>query len=77
MMQYFARLLNTPILSGLRIIYAEHVSLEEDAIDLFATHLTDFTAGDAFWNDPDHMHSDIQAAAAAEYLPILIPGGGK
>lgn len=72
-MQYFSRLLETPITSGLRVIYAEHVADEAEAIDLLATHLVDFTAGAAFWNDAEHMHTDLLAAAAAEYIPKLLP----
>eukprot|EP01094_Clydonella_sp_ATCC50884_P009839 TRINITY_DN1936_c2_g1_i1.p1 TRINITY_DN1936_c2_g1~~TRINITY_DN1936_c2_g1_i1.p1 ORF type:complete len:371 (+),score=108.64 TRINITY_DN1936_c2_g1_i1:53-1165(+) len=70
--QYFARMLNTSMTSGERIIYAEAADLD-GAIDLIGTHLIDFAAGEAYWDEPTHMHQDILAPATKEYLPWLIP----
>jgi len=72
-MQYFARLLHTPVTSGLRVIYAEHVDTLEEALDLLATHLVDFTAGQAFFRNKISLHSDVQGNATAEYLPKILP----
>jgi len=72
-MQYFAKLLHTDPQSGLRVVYAENVVNEEDAYDLLMTHLVDFTAGQVFWENADHMHKDITASAVRKYLPNILP----
>jgi len=60
----------TPQQTGERIIYAEGLDTA-GAMDLFGTHLVDFSVGKAFWNDGEHMHSDILAPATQNYLPQL------
>jgi len=67
-MLYYSSLLNSPVESGLRVVYAEGIQNETNALDLWGSHLIDFTAGRAFWNDPDHMHWDIQYNATEQYI---------
>jgi hypothetical protein len=70
-LQYFQRLFNEP--EGGRIIYAEGLWREQDALALLATHLIDAGAGAGFFGEPLRMHRDLLADAAAEYLPQLLP----
>jgi hypothetical protein len=69
--QYFARLLGEPG-EGPRIIYAESVRDENQALDLLATSEVDTRIGVDFFNDPTRMHRDLLSDAAREYLPLLI-----
>jgi len=66
--QYFAKIFDTPIYSGHRIIYAEAITDWNQAIDLLGVHLTDFAAGKAFWGSDQFMHSDIQANYAKKWI---------
>jgi hypothetical protein len=65
--QYFAKLLKEPG-EGKRIIYAEALFDEQKAVNLLGTHLVDTQLGAAFFDDPQRMHRDLLADAAAEYL---------
>jgi hypothetical protein len=65
--QYFCRLLGEPG-EGARIIYAEGLWQDKDALDLLATHLVDLGAGKAFFGDPMRMHRDILADGARKWL---------
>jgi len=67
-MMYYSWLLNSPVESGLRVVYAEGIQDEGEALDLWGSHLIDFTAGRAFWNNADHMHWDIQYNATDQYI---------
>jgi hypothetical protein len=69
--QYFARLLGEPG-EGPRIIYAESIHDEAQALDLMATRAVDTTIGVDFFNDPTRMHRDLLSDAARDYLPLLI-----
>ena len=71
-MQYFLRLLHEPR-EGVRVIYAESLWQEQQALDLLGTHLLDGGAGDAFFGDSLRMHRDLLADAAKDYLPRLLP----
>jgi hypothetical protein len=66
-MQFFERLLHEPQ-EGKRIIYAEALWNEKDALNLLATHVVDEAAGEAFFGDPMRMHRDLLADAAKTYL---------
>jgi hypothetical protein len=68
--QYFARLLGEPG-EGRRIIYAEALFEESQALDLLATRTVDTQIGIDFFNDPLRMHRDLLADAARDYLPLL------
>ena len=65
--QFFQRLFREPE-EGKRIIYAEALWKESDALDLLATHEVDEAAGAAFFGDPMRMHRDLLADAAKVYL---------
>ena len=71
-MQYFLRLLHERR-EGVRVIYAESLWQEQQALDLLGTHLLDGGAGDAFFGDYLRMHRDLLADAAKDYLPRLLP----
>ncbi|MGO8791039.1 MAG: hypothetical protein ACLQVL_27160 [Terriglobia bacterium] len=65
--QFFERLFREPE-EGKRIIYAESLWNEKDALNLLATHVVDESAGAAFFGDPMRMHRDLLADAAKTYL---------
>jgi len=68
-MQFFERLFREPE-EGKRIIYAEALWNEKDALNLLATHLVDEAAGAAFFDEPMRMHRDLLADAARTYLDL-------
>ena len=70
--QYFLRLLHEPR-EGRRVVYAESLWEEPQALDLLATHLLDGGVGEAFFGDYMRMHRDLLGDAASEYLPRLLP----
>jgi len=65
--QFFERLFHERE-EGERIIYAESLWNEKDALNLLATHVVDESAGQAFFGDPMRMHRDLLADAAKAYL---------
>jgi hypothetical protein len=70
--QYFQRLLHEPR-EGRRVVYAESLWQEPQALDLLGTHLLDGGVGEAFFGDDMRMHRDLLADAAKQYLPRLLP----
>jgi hypothetical protein len=70
--QYFLRLLHEPA-EGRRVVYAESLWQEPQALDLFGTHLLDGSVGEAFFGDYMRMHRDLLGDAAKQYLPRLLP----
>jgi hypothetical protein len=68
--QYFSRILGEPG-EGRRIIYAESLYEETRAMNLLGSHLLDRTIATAFFGDPQRMHRDLLADAAAKYLAVL------
>ncbi|MGA2590160.1 MAG: hypothetical protein ABSH32_09615 [Bryobacteraceae bacterium] len=71
-MQYFLRLLREPS-EGRRVVYAESLWQEPQALDLLGTHLLDGEVGEAFFGDYLRMHRDLLGDAAKQYLPRLLP----
>ena len=71
-MQYFLRLLHEPR-EGRRVVYAESLWTEPQALDLLGTHLLDGAVGEAFFGDYMRMHRDLLGDAASLYLPRLLP----
>jgi hypothetical protein len=71
-MQYFLRLLHEPE-EGRRVVYAESLWQEPQALDLLGTHLLDGSVGEAFFGDFMRMHRDLLGDAAKQYLPRLLP----
>ena len=70
--QYFLRVLNEPR-EGRRVVYAESLWQEPQALDLLGTHLLDGSVGEAFFGDFMRMHRDLLGDAAKQYLPRLAP----
>jgi hypothetical protein len=70
--QYFLRLLHEPA-EGRRVVYAEALWEETQALDLLGTHLLDGSVGEAFFGDYMRMHRDLLGDAASQYLPRLLP----
>ncbi len=70
--QYFLRLLHEPR-EGRRVVYAESLWVEPQALDLLGTHLLDGSVGEAFFGDYMRMHRDLLGDAASQYLPRLLP----
>jgi hypothetical protein len=70
--QYFLRLLKEPA-EGHRVVYAESLWQEQQAMDLLGTHLLDGSVGEAFFNDYLRMHRDLLGDAAKVYLTKLLP----
>jgi hypothetical protein len=71
-MQYFLRLLHEPS-EGHRVVYAESLWQEPQALDLLGTHLLDGSVGEAFFGDYMRMHRDLLGDAAKQYLARLLP----
>jgi hypothetical protein len=69
--QYFARLFGEPG-EGRRIVYAESLFDEPNALDLLATYRVDTQVGLDFFDDPLRMHRDLLGDAARDYLPRLL-----
>ncbi len=65
--QYFSKLLNQPQ-EGDRIIVAEGLSEEQQALDLLVTHILDRKIAIEFFQDPWRMHRDLLSDGAKEYL---------
>jgi hypothetical protein len=74
--QFFSRLLGEPG-EGRRVVFAESLFDEANALDLLATRLVDTQIGLDFFDDPTRMHRDLLGDAAREYLDHLLgrPGG--
>ena len=70
--QYFLRLLHEPR-EGRRVVYAESLWEEPQALGLLGTHLLDGGAGEAFFGDYMRMHRDLLGDAASQYLVRLLP----
>jgi hypothetical protein len=70
--QYFLRLLHEPR-EGRRIVYAESLWEEPQALDLLGIHLLDGSVGEAFFGDYMRMHRDLLGDAATQYLVRLLP----
>jgi hypothetical protein len=70
--QYFLRLLHEPR-EGHRVVYAESLWQESQALDLLGTHLLDGNVGEAFFGDAMRMHRDLLGDAARKYLPRVLP----
>lgn len=69
--QYFLRLLGEAR-EGRRVVYAESLWQEPQALDLLGTHLLDGDVGEAFFGDYLRMHRDLLGDAAKAYLPRLL-----
>jgi hypothetical protein len=70
-MQYFRTLLKERGPIEQRLIYAEHVFDEQEALNLLGKHVLDQRAGKAFFDDPVRLQRDVLTDAAQAYLPQL------
>ena len=68
--QYFAKLLGEQG-EGARIVYAESLFTESQALKRLGTHVLDTQIGRDMFGDPWRMHRDLLGVAAAEYLDQL------
>ena len=68
--QFFAKLLGLPGESK-RIVYAEELAGEEQALNLLATHQLDGELSVSFFDDPERMEIDLLGNAASVYLDTL------
>jgi hypothetical protein len=58
-----------------KLVYAENIATEEDALNLLATHIMDEGIGKAFFDDNMRMHCDLLAEAASRRLEEKCDGG--
>ena len=72
-LQYFAKLLRTPMYTDKRLDYCESDDLQ-DALDLAGTAILDFQASRVFFDDENRLHRDVLADATTRYLDELLPG---
>ena len=68
--QYFAHLFGERG-EGSRIVYAESLFAESQAMNRLGTHLFDTQIGVDFFGDPWRMHRDVLGTATAKYLETL------
>jgi len=69
-LQYFAKLLHTPMYSDKRLVYFEGDDIE-GALDLMGTAILDFRASQAVFDDENRLHRDVLADATKLYLDEL------
>ena len=74
--QFFARLLGETG-EGRRIVYAEAMGDETQALNLLGTHLVDRRIARDFFADPERMHRDLLADAARQHLDELFKKGDR
>jgi hypothetical protein len=73
-LQYFARLLHTPMYADRRVVYFEGDGEEVDqALDLLGTTMLDFRAARVIFADDSRLHRDVLADATKDYLDALLP----
>jgi hypothetical protein len=71
-MQYFSRLLHTPMEADKRVVYYEGEDIQ-GALDLMGTAMLDFRASQSIFGDETRLHRDILADATTLYLNTLLP----
>jgi hypothetical protein len=72
-LQYFSRLLHTPMYADKRVVYFEGEDMA-GALDLLGTTLLDFQASRSIFDDEDRLHRDVLADATRHYLDELSAG---
>ena len=72
-LQYFSRLLHTPLYADKRVVYFEGEDMA-GALDLLGTTLLDFQASRSIFDDEDRLHRDVLADATMRYLDELFAG---
>jgi hypothetical protein len=71
-LQYFSRLLHTPMEADKRVVYYEGEDIH-GALDLVGTAILDFRASQSIFGDETRLHRDILADATMLYLNELLP----
>ncbi len=71
----FLRLLHEPR-EGRRVVYAESLWQEPQAMDLLGTHLLDGDVGEAFFGDAMRMHRDLWAMPPDNICRTCCPNAG-
>lgn len=71
-LQYFARILHTPMQGDKRLVYFEGNDLQ-GAYDRLGTTMLDVSVANAFFRDSERMHRDLLGNEATRYL--LDPAG--
>jgi len=71
LLQYFSRLLHTPMYADRRVVYFEGED-EEGALDLLGTTILDFQASRSIFDDEERLHRDVLADATTPYLDELL-----
>jgi len=71
-LQYFSRLLRTPMDADKRVVYYEGEDIQ-GALDLMGTAILDFRASQSIFGDETRLHRDILADATKPYLDELLP----
>lgn len=72
-LQYFSRLLHTPMYACKRVVYFEGEDVE-GAFDLMGTTILDFHASRSIFDDETRLHRDVLADATTRYLDELFAG---
>ena len=70
-LQYFSRVLHTPMYADRRLVYYEGDD-PDAALDLLGTTLIDARVSHAFFKDQARLHRDVLADAAKDYLTELL-----
>lgn len=70
-MQYFGKLLDEPPGAELRLVYAENISNETEAVALTATRHLDHALAGAFFGDPRRLQRDVLGDAVHDQLATL------
>ncbi len=71
-LQYFSRLLHTPMDADKRVVYYEGDDID-GALDLVGTAILDFRASQSMFGDENRLHRDVLADATTNYLDELLP----
>lgn len=71
LLQYFSRLLHTPMYACTRVVYFEGDEVE-GALDLLGTTILDFQASRSIFDDEARLHRDVLADATTRYLDELL-----
>jgi hypothetical protein len=71
-LQYFSRLLHTPLDADKRVVYYEGDDID-GALDLVGTAILDFRASQSIFGDENRLHRDVLADATTRYLDELLP----
>lgn len=76
-LQYFQRLLyeqeGFSAKNEDRVVYAEHISEPQAALELLARHIVDQRASNDLFGDPTRLQEDLMSDGATAYLEELLP----